>query len=500
MISSTPVRDAGIAAAAAVALAAAFPKLGAAWLVPFGTAALFWLWQGASWKRAALLGWFAGIIFFAIDFAWVGHTVGRYIGVFGPFLAFGPALIEAPFFALAGALSAIAYRSMSANAAPLGAAIAFTLCEWLRSVGPLAAPFDQLGYTQADTPLRAIAAYAGTYGITLVLCVIGAYAADAIHRRRWQPLATAAAVVAALGAGAWYAWPARHLPPPTIRVAAIQGNIAQSFKWNSLSLAVKRYTAMTRTAAASRPRLIVWPETVIPTVLDADPALFTRFGRLARQVDATIAAGSLAVGPGALYNAIYVFSPQGTSATYDKRQLVPFAEWFPGRAFLSWLPYVGALNGGLTAGHVDGVYQTAALPIAPLICWESAFSDLAYAQVRRGAQLLVVSTDDAWFGTTSGPYMHAQIAQLRAVETGAYVVRAAATGISGIIAPDGRWLARTGLDRRAIVSGRVGPRVATVFSYFGPTTVGLLLAVLYLGLAVPLEAPPPHEAEWPDAH
>ncbi len=123
---------------------------------------------------------------------------------------------------------------------------------------------------------------------------------------------------------------------------------------------------------------------------------------------------------------------------YDKRQLVPFAEWFPGRAFLSWLPYIAALNGGLTPGQNRRRLRNDCAPIAPLICWESAFADLAYAQVRRGAQLLVISTDDAWFGKTSGPYMHAQIAQLRAIETGAYVVRAAATGMSGIIAPDGR--------------------------------------------------------------
>jgi apolipoprotein N-acyltransferase len=158
MVSSLALRDAGIAACAAVALASAFPKLGAAWLVPFGTAALFWIWQGSSWKKAALIGWFAGLIFFALDFAWVGHTVGRYIGVFGPFLAFGPALIEAPFVALAGLLAAIAYRQMRPDLAPLAAAAAFTFCEWLRSVGVLAAPFGQLGSSQADSPLRVIAA------------------------------------------------------------------------------------------------------------------------------------------------------------------------------------------------------------------------------------------------------------------------------------------------------------------------------------------------------
>jgi apolipoprotein N-acyltransferase len=464
-------------------LSAAFPKFGAAWLVPFGTAALFWVWQGASWKRAALLGWFAGLIFFAIDFAWVGHTVGHYIGVFGPFLALGPALVEAPFFALAGALAAFAFARMHRAVAPLGAAAAFTLCEWLRSIGVLAVPFDQLGYTQADSPLRAIAAYAGTYGITFALCVLGAYGADALRRQTYRPFGIAVAAVAAATVGAWIAWPARSLPPPTIPVAAVQGNIAQSFKWSSLGLAVRRYTAMTRVAAAAHPRLIVWPETVITTDLEGDPTLLSRFENLARSSRATLVAGSLDVAGPAIFNALYVFAPTGGYAIYHKRQLVPFAEWFPGRAFLSWLPYIANLNGGLTPGRIDGVYPTAALPIAPLVCWESAFADLAYAQVRKGAQLLVISTDDAWFGQTSGPYMHAQIAQLRAIESGAYVVRAAATGISGIIAPDGTWRARAGLARRTIVEGRVGPRAPTVFSRIGPTNIVLMLMGLY---ALPL--------------
>ena len=499
MISSVPLREAGLAAVAATALAAAFPRFGAAWLVPFGTAMLFWLWQGASWKHAALLGWLAGLIFFAFDFAWVGHTVARYIGIFGPFIAFGPALVEAPFFALAGALAALAYQRVTPNVAPFAASAAFVCCEWLRSIGPIGVPFDQLGYTQADSPLRAIAAYAGTYGITLVLCAIGAYFADALHRRTWRLFAGVAGAIAFATALAWIAWPARHLPPPTIPVAAVQGNIAQSFKWNSLGLAVRRYTAMTRLAGKKHPRLIVWPETVIPTVLDSDPALMARFSKLARDVHATLVVGSLAGFPGMLYNALFIFSPDGSHAVYQKRQLVAFAEWFPGRAFLSWLPYIGLLNGGLSPGKIDGVFPTGALPIAPLICWESAFADLAHAQLRRGAQLLVVSTDDAWFGATSGPYMHAQIAQLRAIESGAYVVRAAATGISGIIRPDGTWQARSRLQRRIVVAGKVGPRLDTVFSRIGPTAIGLLLGVMYLALLVPIQTSRADLVEWPDA-
>jgi apolipoprotein N-acyltransferase len=291
-------------------------------------------------------------------------------------------------------------------------------------------------------------------------------------------------VAGALIIAAWIAWPARRVPQPTITVAAIQGNIAQSLKWNSLTLAVRRYTAMTRAASAADPRLVVWPETVITTELNNDPELLSRFEYLAREIHATIVAGSIYAQRGRFYNALYIFSPDGSFAVYRKRQLVPFAESFPGRPFLAWLPYVAALNGGLSAGRVAGVYPTTALPIAPLICWESAFADLAHAQVRTGAQLLVVSTDDAWFGETSGPYMHAQIAQLRAIENGAYVIRAAATGISGIIAPDGRWLARSRLGEQTIVTGAVGPRVPTLFARVGPTPVAALLAIGYTALLI----------------
>ena len=482
-LSRLKLLDAAIAAGSALVLAAGFPKLGAAYAVPLGAGGLFWVWQRASWKRAALLGWFAGLIFFAVGYSWVGHTVSSYIGVFGPFLPIGPALIEAPSFALAGALCALAYARMQPDFAPLGAAAAFTVSEWLRSIGIMGAPFDQLGYTQADTPLRAIAAYAGTYGITFVLCVIGAYLADAVLRRRGRPLAIALGTTVVAVALAWFAWPARNLPAPTIEVAAIQGNIAQSLKWNSLDTAVRRYTLMTRVASARRPQLIVWPETVITTVLNFNTPLITEFESLAAASHATIVAGSQSVRNRRIYNSLYVFAPDATYALYDKRQLVPFAESFPGRRFLGWLPYVGALSGRFSTGTANAVYPTAArLRIAPMICWESAFGDLAFAQMRNGAQLLVISTDDAWFGTTSGPYMHAQIAQLRAIESGAYVVRAAATGISGIIAPDGTWQARSSMEEQVVVPGRVGKPVPVAFARIGPTVVALAISALYLSL------------------
>ncbi len=476
-----------MAAAGAVALALAFPKINAAWLAPCGAAALFWTWQHASWKRAFALGWFAGIIFFAISFSWFSQTVGAYVGIFAPAVVIVPAILEGFAFACAGALASIAFRLASPALAPLAAACAFVVFEWLRSIGVMGTPFAQLGYSQADTPLVVLAAYIGTYGITLVICALGAYAADALARRTIRPLALVIAVIAIATPICWQWWPARTLAPPTTRVVAAQGNIAQSLKWTpqALQLAIDRYTALTKQTDAADPALIVWPETVISTVLNYQPQLMDRFGALARDAHATLVVGSLYAVGSTEYNALYFFSPDGSlEGVYEKRQLVPFAETFPGRAFLSWLPYATSLISNFGSGAFDTVYATPAGTAAPLICWESAFADLAQAQVHAGATLLVVSTDDAWFGTTAGPYQHAQIAQLRAVETGRYVVRAAATGISGIIAPNGRYTARSKLDTLQVIDGMIGQPVDTVFNHIGPTKIAVILAMLYVLIVV----------------
>ncbi len=497
MLSSLRAREPLVAIAAALLLCAGFPKLGAAWLVPVGTAALFWALYTTSWKRAFFLGWLAGTVFFCINYAWWTYTIGHAVG---PFWAGAAVFVCSAYDALAwgasAALYAVAQRRAQSFLAPLAGAAGFAVLEFVRSIGPVGIPFAQLGYTQADTPLRIFAAYGGTYGVTFVLCAIGAYAAYAVRRRSVRPFAAAVAAIAVVWAVCWLAWPARRIAPPTIAVAAIQGNIVQTLKWQpgSLALAVHRYIAMTRSIARTHPRLVVWPETVIAirgNGLDLDPALESAFASLSKQLGTTLVVGSIDQHDDNFYNALFFYTGGTRTAVYDKRQLVPFAEDFPASQFLSWLPYVGTLNGGFAAGSVDGVYPTATgLLAAPLICWESAFADRVHAQVANGAQLLIVSTDDAWFGTTSGPYQHAQISQLRAVENGMWVVRAAATGVSGIIAPDGHWTQRAPMDVQTAVTGAIGPPSGSFFARVGPAPVIGAFALLYLALVARKRRPP----------
>ncbi len=150
------------------------------------------------------------------------------------------------------------------------------------------------------------------------------------------------------------------------------------------------------------------------------------------------------------------------------------AEYLPGPAWLRSLPYANQIGGFKPGTNVQETYAGA----TPLICWESVFGDIAHARLRDDPSLFLIATDDAWFGTTEGPYEHAQGATLRAVETGRWVLRAAATGISGIVAPDGTWTQRTSLGGAAVVVGDVGAPAPGLYARLGPTPIGLALALI----------------------
>jgi apolipoprotein N-acyltransferase len=496
----------------AIALALAFPKTQQAWLAPLGAAGLFWAWERLSWKRAFFTAWFAGTIFFSINFAWFTYTVGSYVGSLAFAVVLIPALIEALTFALTAVCTKIAAQFAPPALVPIAGAAAFTVFEYLRSVDVTAVPFAQIGYSQTSTPLAVFAAYIGSFGVTFLVMLLGAYIAYAIARRNVAPLAIVVAIVAA----GWYAafsfWPARHAAPPTLRVAAVQGNIPQSLKATNLQLSIDRYVSMTKQLKALHPQLVVWPETVILTDLDFSSGywdlrmltpdqraelrkrevmaagLRSQFSSLARDLQTTLVVGSqdMHFGREGLkeYNALYTYGPSGMLIdVYDKRQLVPFAESLLAPALFGWLPHAD-LIGRFGHGTENTVIPVGNMRFGPLICWESAFPDLIHAQIQNGAQFLVIPTDDAWFGQTSGTYQHAQIAQMRAIETGEWVMQSASTGISGIISPMGEWKEATQLDKQALLVGNVGMPAGSLFARIGPNPVIALLALLYAGVVL----------------
>jgi apolipoprotein N-acyltransferase len=480
-------------------MALAFPKTNDAMFAPLGAAALFYAWYGLSAARAFWVGWVAGFVFFAITFRWFGETVGAIIAPYGFVVTCGPALGDAFFgFALPGALVAIVARALRSHdrlaraLVPLGAAAIFAACEWLRSegLGPLGVPFGSLGFTQVSSVFAPLAAFVGTYGVTFTICALGAYVAYGIRMRdargSGMDVIFAFAAIALLTAGAWARWPARTLDLPTFPVAAIQGDIAQSVKFvpGSLEHAIDRYEQLSLRAGLAHPALVVWPETVIPTPLNQSDALRVRFAELARKLDAELVVGTNYVTPTDAYNVMYFFAPDGgLDSIYRKRQLVPFAEHLPFAPLLSWIPLTQEIS-HFSQGTASGVVAAGGVRIGPIICWESAFSDLFVGDVHDGADAFIIATDDAWFGTTAGPYQHAQIAQMRALETGRWIVRAASTGISGIIAPDGRYVRASALDEQAVITGAIGAPVETAYDSLGALTIALALGGIYACVVV----------------
>ena len=476
-----------VTALGAAALHLAFPRTGAWWIIPFALAVLFRTWAALPPKAAALNGYISGLVFFTLSFTWFGETAAALVGGLGFIIDLGPAIAEAFAFAFAAFITSLAAQRCNALLAPAVAACAFVAAEWMRSSGLLGVPVGQLGLPLIDSPLRPGAAFIGGYGLTLLIALIGAYAAAAwTDRRLLRPAIGVIAGICAITAVAWTAWPARTLAPPAIRVAAVQGNIMQSVKatYAARTLAVQRYTAMTDAIVAQHPTLIVWPETVILTDMTHDDALRAQFGALAKRAGSTIAVGTITTGTnGELYNTLVYFNKYGgVSSSVSKRQLVPFAEFLPLPKSLRTIPAVNEI-GNFSPGQgpqIDPVTKA-----GTLICWESMFGDVALDQVHAGAQFFAVATDDAWFGTSDGPYQHAQATTLRAVETGRWIVRAAATGISGIVGPDGVWRNRTALETQETIVGNIGAPVAAPYTVIGPYPIGIACLIVALAGLIP---------------
>jgi apolipoprotein N-acyltransferase len=487
-----------IALVCAFGLHLAFPRTGWWLLMPFSFAGCVASWCSVGPRMAALIGYATGIVFFAFGFSWFGETAGTLLGPAAPLLDIGPAFIEGPAFALTAVLTSYAAQRCDVRVVPVVAAAAFTFAEFARSSGAWGCPLEQFGLAAIDSPLRPLAAYVGVYGITFAITLIGAALGWWLLERR-DARRGAVAIVACLGVVAftgiaWAAWPARHAAAPTRRVAAVQGGISQSLKMSSdgLAIAVERYITLTQQLRSMHPTLVLWPETVITTDLNAfapqPSALGARFARLSRDIGATLYVGSLArVAGGGLANVLYVYTPDatahsndnaGATARYGKEQLVPMAEYIPGPDWIRALPFANEI----------GDYQPQINPIetiagaTPLICWESLFGDIAHARLRDDPSLFLIATDDAWFGTTEFPYEHALAASLRAVETGRWVLRAGATGISGIVAPDGDWTQRSALGGQAVIVGDVGVPAPALYARLGPLPIGIAAGLLAFGL------------------
>lgn len=489
-VSRAACRSAAPALLAAFLLGAlsvlAFAPWRAFWLLPLALAALFRLADRKRPAGAALLGLAYGIGQFGFGTYWIFIALS---GVGGAPWPLAIALLAGLIIVLGAFIAATLGAAVWASPTPgivrdlLWLPALWTLVEWLRSWIFSGFPWLSIGYSQINSPLVGIAPILGVFGVSWALATTAgllAWASRNPRRAPWAACGLAALWVAAYGASRIH-W--THPSGPSRTVALVQGDIPQQAKWSQKEVdqAVRRYSQLT--SGHWNAWLIVWPETAIPDYYrDVKPALDNLGNQLAGHGSTLITGLLHAVDSRhAIYNsAVAVGAGHGL---YAKRHLVPFGEYFPVPRFVRrWMAAAGMPYANFTAGAAHQTPIVAdGVTLGISICYEDIFGPLVARDVPPAAVLVNVS-DDAWFGQSIGPRQHFEMARMRAVETGRYLVRADNSAVTGIVAPSGRVTTRAPGFVATAISGRIRPYSGrTPFDYWdNRALVGLasLLAAL----------------------
>ncbi len=444
--------------------------------------------EGVGRGGALARGYACGAVFFLLLLDWIPGVMHDYGGLPVALSWLILALLVfylATYVALFAWLIAASWRRSGPLALAL-APIAWVALELARGRLLTGFPWGLLGYSQyRNTALLQAAAWGGIYAVSGLVMAANAGAALLVVRAgEARSRATAAALLALVGAGHITGLVAMRSAADAsadkaLSVAAIQANIAQDVKWDPVRAAsiVSDLARLTRQAAAGGARLIVWPESSSPVSVRrpaapgsggagvaTDEAYVSFLGGLARDLHVDLIVGSVDYAPAdagvKAYNAAFVVGSDGVlGASYAKVHLVPFGEYVPLAEMLFFVNRMvqGAI-GEFAPGRRLEPLPTVAGRTATFICYEAIFPELVRRLARRDAVLLVNITNDAWFGRSAAPQQHLAMAVARAAENRRPMVRAANTGISALIDPYGRIVARAPLMESAVLAGTLRPR------------------------------------------
>ena len=490
----------GLAVASGLLCAIAFPPWDAGLIAFVGLVPLFLALEGTTPRQAAWLGYAAGLSFYLATIWWVINTMTTY-GRMPLALSLVALLLLCG--VLAAYTAAFAWLLVAGRRwlrfpgwiEPLFAAGLWVALEFLRTYLFSGFPWALLGYSQYRQPtVRLLASAIGVYGISALLVLVNAtlagllviYVTPREQRFGWRttllPVGLAALAVLLTVGYARLLW-----RDPTggaaIRVGLLQGNIDQSVKWDRSyqTATLDIYERLVRRIAAEKPALIVWPETAIPFFLRREPELSARVYRLAAETDIPMLAGSPDAGDdGHLYNTAFLLGRDGRIlGRYDKRHLVPFGEYVPLHQIFFFLDKMVVGIGDFGRGRTATVFSLDGARFSVTICYEAIFPAEVREFVRGRAEFLVNITNDAWFGRSGAPSQHLAMAAMRAVENGTYLVRAANTGITAVIAPTGEILAETGIFTEATLVGTIHPRLGeTPYTRYGDVLAWIALAFM----------------------
>lgn len=474
-----------------------FPTFFLAWiaLVP-----LLWLLEHTRFHYAFRTGYLAGLFSTGSMMFWLNANSGA-----TPFQATGMYLGAVMYLAVWWGLFAVLlkflyrrWRERSFLAVPF----LWTALEYLQSAGELGFTWHSLSTGQTTVPVAIqFVEYTGMYGVTFWVAVlnVGGYflfqwLRDGMSRKKAARLSVGILCWVLLPfVHGWWIMPSENPADRWMKVGIVQPNVEPNVKWLDRDFAYNELMKLTRQCRGDSLDMIVWPETAVPNRLRLDrrkldpirqeiqlqsTALLTGFpDRRFMTTDSGITHHS--------YNSVMLIRPDTDSLpVYDKIHLVPFGERIP--SFLGFLAAIAMEVGdfGYTSGDRYTVFSVPSrsgadhFRVASVICLESIFPDRVREFVLRGAELLVIVTNDAWYDGTFGPEQHARCAIYRAIEHRISIARSANSGVSCIIDPYGRIVVRAENQEQAVLRGKLSvPPNRTFFTRFGNIFSYLMIAM-----------------------
>jgi len=485
-----------------------------AWPILFLTfPTLVWLIDGAAVGRwggvtvAAVTGWWFGFGYFVAGLYWIGYAFLVDAPTFGwmlPFAVIGLPAVLAVYTGLGVALARLLWTRGPTRILALGATL--TAGEWLRGHLFTGFPWNAFGYAlTSPLALAQSASVVGIWGLTFVAIVVAASPATltddrAETRRPWLPLALGLAVLA--GLGGWGALRLHRTPTrmvDKVHLRIMQPNLQQDVRFNYAARqeVMDRYIALSNRASGPGSlgvhdaTHLIWPESPFPFILTRDPDALAQIAKLLSPSTVLITGATRLpehfnpADPHA-YNSLYVIDHDGSIlALYDKVHLVPFGEYLPFEHLLErlGLQELTKQQGGFLAGDRRRLINIPGAPPAlPFICYEIIFpGDVAPPGERAGWMVNV--TNDGWFGISTGPYQHFQQARVRAIEEGLPLVRAANTGISGVVDPVGRIVTSLPLGREGVLDSPLPrPIAAPIYARVGDAPAFIIVAIALLAV------------------
>ena len=416
-----------------------FPNFNFWPLAWFGFVPAFLALKNKTRKQAFFLFFFTGIVFWSGIIYWLVHVTLAGIIILILYLAL--------YFALFGLIVRNCFQYPTPCNLFFVPSI-WVLLEYIRGHLFTGFPWELLGYSQqSNLPVIQISDITGPWGCSFLVMFINVAIAEIIHslknnlRHRLKNTFILSTMVMVLSLGYGYfriiVINSDTRQSKSIKVAVIQGNIPQEFKWDEryTKFTLSKYLALSRSSAKDNPQLIVWPEAAVPGILGEDDQVYKEVFSLAKEIKIPLLTGAVSMGGDDYFGSALLISPEGEIAgRYDKIHRVPFGEYIPFKSIFPFLKTIVPI-GDIQKGKEYTIFF---LDFSVLNCFEDVFPDLSRNFVKRGAKFLVNIANDAWYKKTSAPWQHLQASVFRAIENRVYLARAANTGVSGFIDPTGK--------------------------------------------------------------